>query len=272
VPQRVVYAILALALFGCVSLFGFVSSYVRMAWKVAHYNSLRQDFNSLRTRYQDLQKAADQTDEQLATLQLFANQVSVAYGIKQKIEGPADISGEGRLIPTFNESLEQYGFLRTATLTSSSRKDPKLWPANLVPAGWPVEGRLQGHFGRRTDPFSGEGAFHRGVDIIAPRGTPVRAAADGVVLFAAYMSGYGRLVVVDHANGLRTYYAHLSRFGVVAGQDVRRGQTLGTVGSSGRVTAAHLHYEVRQGGNAVDPYRYMARASLARTAKRDFPF
>jgi murein DD-endopeptidase MepM/ murein hydrolase activator NlpD len=272
VPQRVVYAILALALFGCVSLFGFVSSYVRMAWKVAHYNSLRQDFNSLRTRYQDLQKAADQTDEQLATLQLFANQVSVAYGIKQKIEGPADISGEGRLIPTFNESLEQYGFLRTATLTSSSRKDPKLWPANLVPAGWPVEGRLQGHFGRRTDPFSGEGAFHRGVDIIAPRGTPVRAAADGVVLFAAYMSGYGRLVVVDHANGLRTYYAHLARFGVVAGQDVRRGQTLGTVGSSGRVTAAHLHYEVRQGGNAVDPYRYMARASIARTAKRDFPF
>jgi len=246
VPQRVVYAILALALFGCVSLFGFVSSYVRMAWKVAHYNSLRED--------------------------LFANQVSVAYGIKQKIEGPADISGEGQLIPTFNESLEQYGFLRSATLTTSSRKNPKLWPANLVPSGWPVEGRLQGHFGRRTDPFSGEGAFHRGVDIIAPRGTPVRAAADGVVLFAAYMSGYGRLVVVDHANGLRTYYAHLSRFGVVAGQDVRRGQTLGTVGSSGRVTAAHLHYEVRQGGNAVDPYRYMARASVARTAKRDFPF
>ncbi|NUN02777.1 MAG: hypothetical protein HUU41_16835, partial [Bryobacteraceae bacterium] len=100
IPQRVVYGVLALALLGCFSLFGIVSSYVRMAWKVADYNSLRSEFNTLRARYQNLQNSANQTKEQLATLQVFATEVSIAYGIKQKLEGTTDISSEGRLIPT----------------------------------------------------------------------------------------------------------------------------------------------------------------------------
>lgn len=272
VPQRVVYGVLGLALLGCFSLFGFVSSYVRMAWKVANYNSLRQEVNSLRVRYQNLQSVANQTNEQLATLQLFASQVSVAYGIKQRLEGPTDISSEGRLIPTFHESLEQYDFLRSASISSLYHNYPRLWQINTRPSIWPVAGRLEGYYGRRTDPFSGEGAFHKGVDIIAPRGTPVRATADGVVMHAAYMSGYGRLVVIDHGNGLSTYYAHLARFEVIAGQEIRRGEILGTVGSSGRVTSPHLHYEVRRGGNPVNPGTYLEKAMIARAVKPDFPF
>ena len=273
VPQRVIYGVLGLALLGCFSLFGFVSSYVRMAWKVANYNSLRQEVNALRVRYQNLQNVANQTNEQLATLQLFATQVSVAYGIKQKLEGPADISSEGRLIPTFRETLEQYDFLRSANISGLSRNYPRLWQVNTRPSIWPVDGRLEGYFGRRTDPFSGEGAFHTGVDIIAPRGTPVRATADGVVVHAAYMSGYGRLVVIDHGNGIRTYYAHLSRFTVIAGQEIRRGEILGNVGSSGRVTSPHLHYEVRRGGNPLNPYTYhLGKSTVARAVKPDFPF
>jgi murein DD-endopeptidase MepM/ murein hydrolase activator NlpD len=135
-----------------------------------------------------------------------------------------------------------------------------------------VDGRLQGYFGRRTDPFSGEGAFHPGVDITAPVGTPVRATADGVVQHAEFSSGYGRLVVIDHLNGFQTCYAHLSRFAVVAGQEIRRGELVGYLGASGRVTAPHLHYEVRRHGSPINPYSFLAKASVAYVARRDFAF
>jgi len=272
VPQRVIYVVLGLALLGCVSLFGFVSSYARMAWKVADYNSLRSQFNTLMASYENLQKVAHQTDEQLATLQLFASQVSLAYGIKQKLEGPDGISAEGRLVPTFQESLEEYNFLRSASYSRSFRNYPHVWQVNSRPSLWPVDGRLRGFFGRRTDPFSGEGAFHRGVDILAPVGTPVRATADGVVRHAEFMSSFGRIVIIDHGGGLQTYYAHMSRFAVVAGQEIRRGELLGYVGISGRATAPHLHYEVRQHGNAVNPYSFLAKSPVASQVRRDFNF
>ena len=143
---------------------------------------------------------------------------------------------------------------------------------NVQPSIWPVEGRLMGGFGERTDPFSGEGAMHTGVDISAPTGTPVRTTADGIVTFAAWSSGYGQLVIVDHGGGFETYYAHLSRFAVVEGQEVRRGEQIGAVGSTGRVTAPHLHYEVRIGGAPVNPHPYLARAGVVQMVKKDFPF
>lgn len=270
VPQRLVYLILGLALLGGVSMFGFISSYVRMVWKVANYNSLREEVQALRARYENLASVADQTRVQLATLQLFATHVSVAYGIKEKLEGPADISGEGRLIPTFRESLEEYNFLRTANFSRFRHFGPR-WQANARPNMWPVEGRLQGPWGMRIDPFSGEGSFHRGVDIGAPYGTPVKATADGLVVQAGYVGGYGRLVVIDHGNGMQTWYAHLSRITVLPGQEVRRGEIIGGVGSSGRVTAPHLHYEVRIGGNPVNPSNYLQNA-LATPPKKDLPF
>jgi len=272
IPQRALYAVLILAVFGCFSVFGFVSSYVRMAWKVANYNSLRKETDSLRARYDSLQRVFNQTNEQLATLQLYAIEVSNAYGIKRKLEGPPDISGEGRLLPTFSESLEEYNFLKSASISTFRHSYPRLWQVNVRPSLWPVEGRVIGAFGRRSDPFSGEQAFHTGVDISGTVGTPVRATADGVVSEAEFVSGYGRLIVVDHGGGVQTYYAHLSRFDVIPGQEVRRGQIIGAVGASGRVTAPHLHYEVRLGGNPVNPYNFLARSSMARSVKPDLPF
>ncbi len=272
IPQKALYAVLIFAVFGCVSVFGFVSSYVRMAWKVANYNSLRQETDSLRARYDSLQRVFNQTNEQLATLQLYAIEVSNAYGIKRKLEGPSDISGEGRLVPTFSESLEEYNFLKSANISTFHHTYPRLWQVNVRPSLWPVEGRVIGAFGRRNDPFSGEQAFHTGVDISGVVGTPVRATADGVISEAQFVSGYGRLIVVDHGGGVQTYYAHLSRFDVIPGQEVRRGQIIGGVGASGRVTAPHLHYEVRLGGSPVNPYTFLARSSMARSSKPDLPF
>jgi murein DD-endopeptidase MepM/ murein hydrolase activator NlpD len=270
VPLTAVYAVMALAFLGCFSVFGFVSSYARMAWKVANYNALRKEVDALRTRYQKLQKVVNQTDRQMASLQLFANEVSIAYGIKQKLEGPQGIAAEGRLVPTVPESLAEYKVLRN--YSGAQTKFASRWHTNVQPSIWPVEGRLMGAFGARTDPFSGEGAWHTGVDISAPTGTSVVTTADGIVTYAGWSNGYGRLIIVDHGNGMETYYAHLSRFSVVEGQEVRRGEQIGAVGSTGRSTAPHLHYEVRQGGAPMNPYHYLAKAGVVELVKKDFPF
>ncbi|HUO28860.1 MAG TPA: M23 family metallopeptidase [Bryobacteraceae bacterium] len=270
VPLTVVYAVMALALLGCFSIFGFISSYARMAWKVANYNALRHEVDALRTRYQHLERVSNQTNQQMASLEMFASEVSIAYGIKQKLEGPVGIAQEGRLVPSFPESLAEYRYLRS--YHGLENNFARRWHTNVQPSIWPVEGRLMGGFGERTDPFSGEGAMHTGVDISAPTGTPVRAAGDGLVKFVGWSSGYGQLIIIDHGGGYETYYAHLSRFGVVEGQEVRRGDQIGNVGSTGRVTAPHLHYEVRIGGAPVNPHPYLARAGVVQMVKKDFPF
>jgi murein DD-endopeptidase MepM/ murein hydrolase activator NlpD len=276
IPHQAIYVILLLAVLGCFSVFGFVASYARMMWKVGNYNSLRQEADNLRVRYQDLQKKVSEKDTQLATLEMYAQEVSVAYGIKQKLEGPADISAEGALVPSFPESIQDYSFLRSADQISlKHRAARRLQPVISRPSVWPVVGRLMDGFGRRLDPFSGEGEreFHTGVDISAPTGSAVKVTADGIVTLAQFTSGgYGRMVVVDHGGGVETYYAHLSRIFVQVGQGVRRGETVGAVGSTGRVTAPHLHYEVRIGGNPVNPYNYMKSPIFDTAAKVDFPF
>jgi murein DD-endopeptidase MepM/ murein hydrolase activator NlpD len=134
------------------------------------------------------------------------------------------------------------------------------------------DGRLISFFGRRNDPFSADMAFHPGVDISGPIGTPVRAAADGVVSLAEYGGGYGRLVVIDHGGGVQTYYGHLSRIDVIAGEEIRRGEILGALGRSGRTTGPHLHYEVRIGGNPVNPYMFLANSAVSAASTRDLPF
>jgi murein DD-endopeptidase MepM/ murein hydrolase activator NlpD len=273
IPHQAIYGILGLAVLGCFSLFGFVSSYVRMALKVSSYNALKQEAEVLRGKYQNLQKIVNQTDEQLATLKLNAKEVSLMIGVKKSLIGPTDISTEGRLVPTFSETLEEYDTLKATTFARFDRNYMLRLQRNTQPNIWPIDGRLMGPFGRRSDPFSGEGAMHTGVDISAPMGTPVKSAADGVVSYAQYYGGYGKLVVVTHNTGMQTYYAHLSKFDVIAGQEIRQGELVGRVGSTGRVTAPHLHYEVRVGGVPVNPYRFLVRTvAVTQPVKSDFPF
>lgn len=271
VPYPVVYAVLALATLGAFSLIGFVSSYARMAWKVANYNNLRAEVETLRGRYQALQKVADQTNKDLASMQLLASEVTLAFGIKRRLEGPEDIAAEGRLVPTLHESLEEYNFLKAANFSRFHRRYPMQWQTNTRPSIWPVNGRPLSYFGRRDDPFTFGRAFHTGIDISAAPGTPVKATADGVVELSEWSGAYGKLVIIYHGNGIRTYYAHLSRFDAIAGQEVRRGQVIGASGSTGRVTSPHLHYEVRLGGSPVNPYPYM-KTGIALAAKKDLPF
>ena len=271
VPHQVIYAVLGLALLGCLSVFGFVSSYARMAWKVANYNALKREADVLRARYRNLQRTVNETNVQLASLQTLASEISVATGFKQKMEGPTSIAPEGKLAPTYSESLQEYYFLRSVSGFKRNAFSQR-FHSNGHPSIWPVNGRLEDGFGSRIDPFSGEGAHHTGVDIVAPTGTEVWATGDGVVSLAEWSGGYGRLVIVDHGNGIHTYYAHLSKILVLPGQEIRQSDTVGLVGSSGRVTAPHLHYEVRVGSTPVNPISYLKRPAVLEAVKKDLPF
>lgn len=127
-----------------------------------------------------------------------------------------------------------------------------------VPGLWPVLGELESGFGGRRNPFGGSSfEFHTGQDIDAPFGAPVIAAARGTVAYAGWQNGYGQLVVIDHGDGLTSRYGHLSRIHAAVGQSVKRGQLIGLVGSTGRSTGPHLHYEIRINDSPIDPRPYL---------------
>ncbi len=127
------------------------------------------------------------------------------------------------------------------------------------PTQRPVNGYITSGFGYRSHPLTGKKEFHKGLDVRAPRGSPIISPANGIVLSTNRNAGYGRMVVVDHGYGIVTRYGHVSKFFVKPGQRVKRGDRLATVGSTGRTTGPHLHYEVIRNGIAVNPTRYLAR-------------
>jgi murein DD-endopeptidase MepM/ murein hydrolase activator NlpD len=128
-----------------------------------------------------------------------------------------------------------------------------------IPSRRPVENmRLTSSFGSRSDPFTGRRARHNGIDIPGPIGTPIYATADGTVGRAQRVGGYGNYVEIEHGNAIQTRYGHLSAIAVVSGQRIRRGEILGYMGSTGRSTGSHLHYEVRIAGAPVNPIPFVA--------------
>jgi len=127
-----------------------------------------------------------------------------------------------------------------------------------VPSGWPVKGWITCGFGSRIDPFTGALSFHQGVDIANDIGTPIKVTADGVVNYADFeRGGYGNLVVINHGNGYMTRFGHMMKFVVSPGQHVKKGQIIGYLGTTGRSTAPHVHYEVLLNGVAVSPVKYL---------------
>jgi murein DD-endopeptidase MepM/ murein hydrolase activator NlpD len=132
----------------------------------------------------------------------------------------------------------------------------------FTPSIWPVDGKLESGFGVRRNPFGGSSSeFHTGQDIEVPWGTSVLAGAKGKVAFVGWQHGYGQLVVLDHGGGLTTRYGHLSELDVKLGQEVGRGEFIGRVGSTGRSTGPHLHYEVRINDEPVDPMQYLSTST-----------
>ena len=147
--------------------------------------------------------------------------------------------------------------LESRLVTVRSEVDKRAQLAAATPSIWPTHGWLSSSMGNRTDPLTGGRDFHPGLDISADKGDPVYATADGKVVHAASAGNYGNLVILEHGYGLETRYGHLSTFKITMGQQVKRGDLLGLVGSTGRTTGPHLHYEVRANGRILNPLQLL---------------
>jgi murein DD-endopeptidase MepM/ murein hydrolase activator NlpD len=236
-----------------------------MLWKVGNYNAVRHELETRTQQYRQLQATVNDTNQRLDSLQSLATEVAMTYGVMRyhpaafdQSDNPADTQD------AFDRTIEQYSFLKrnAAYIGVSSGGlhllDPtKFADTSYTPSIWPVMGHITDSFGERLDPFSGEGAFHTGVDVATDYGAPVHVTADGVVTIAENHAGYGRLVVVDHGFGITTWYAHLSAFSAVVGSRIKRGEVVGYTGISGRSTGPHVHYEVRVNNTPANPWRYM---------------
>lgn len=143
------------------------------------------------------------------------------------------------------------------------RVDNYLRTIKYMPLGKPVNGSISSKYGKRTDPVNKKKGIHEGVDIRGKRGDKIRATAGGVVIKAFKNGGYGNYVEIDHGNGYRTVYAHMQNYLVKKGESIEQGQIIGQVGSSGRSTGPHLHYEIRLNKKPVNPTKFMKVADLA---------
>jgi murein DD-endopeptidase MepM/ murein hydrolase activator NlpD len=283
-PLKYGYAFLCAAIVGAFTIVGLAGSYTRMLLKTENYNQVRAERETLRQNYQRMEAVAHNRSVQVASLGAIANEVTALYGLRQNRMDAARAkasAGASAASPTpaalaqndemtqqqVANTIDQFYQLRGEALsgqlarvmegglTSDLSGD---WTELAdAPSLWPVEGRVASSFGEREDPINGEGAFHSGIDIDAPYGTPVRAAGDGDVTGAEMAAGYGREVVIDHGHNLLTVYGHLSAFAVFPGQHVTRGEVIGYVGQSGRATGPHLHYEVRVHNVPVNPHKYL---------------
>ena len=228
---------------------------------------LTQQAKHLRTEYEN-QRLRAENEKQRQELEKLNNRVEKVEDTSRKLaeksgvveNAPRPGSG-GPALP-----LDEMGLATVIAKMGRLEEDMRGYEAVLrergyTPTLWPVEGTLEGGFGGRRNPFGGPGyEFHSGQDIEAPWGAPVISGASGKVIFVGWQNGYGQLVVVDHGGGLTTRYGHLSHIDVELNQTVGRGQLLGRVGSTGRSTGPHLHYEVRINDEPVDPLPYLLQS------------
>lgn len=266
VPIYILHVLAALAIVGGITVLAGVGSYSRMLWKADSYNTVRSERDTLKQQFTQLQTSVKDTNQRLNSLQSLATEVAMTYGFMHLRETPFG-STDDPATPEANygRSVEEFNFLqKNATSIAMAREglhllapQPGLGDASFTPSIWPVTGQIMSSFGERLDPFSGEGEFHRGVDISAAYGASIHVAADGVVVSADTRPGYGRLVVIDHGFGTTTWYGHLSGFNAVMGQQVHRGDIIGYAGTSGRATGPHVHYEIRLNGAPINPWRYL---------------
>ena len=297
IPMRYVYVFVAAAVTGMFTIAGMAGSYSRMLVKTESMNKLRQELAMTRTDYAHLEKKEHEKDVQVASLGSLASEVSAIYGLtagkltlphghfgtkKPVIDPKAPLKDDTASFTedSYYRSVDTFYALRDTATAGVLRQqlDTNLGVRSTlselavlddasgenVPDMWPILGPIASGFGQRIDPVLGEGVgeFHKGVDIGSPDGTPVHAPAAGRVVVAGMENGYGREIEIDHGNGIRTLYGHLSGFNVADGQNVVKGQVIGYVGHSGKTTGSHLHYEVQVHNTAVNPHKYL-RTTMA---------
>ena len=248
----------ALAVLGVALLYGFYG----LTQQAAHFRIERENA-----------RLREQNARQQQELQNLNNRVNAVEDTSRKLAEMSGISNPPAQAAPRGQGGPAHPVDSAAALavleSKTERLERQMWiyqdmvrGHGAIPSIWPVMGALEGGMGGRRNPFTGRGwEYHEGQDIDASYGTPVEAAANGRVTIAGRQRGYGNVIYIDHGAGLSTRYGHLSQINVTVGQTVTRGQTIGLVGSTGRSTGPHLHYEVRINNQPVDPKRYLPGAT-----------
>ena len=275
--MSVLYILAAIGAISFLVTLGLGFSYAKMAFIVADYNKLQAENVDLKVQKKNLEVSTVRLGTKLTALENLSEKLisliqndslnkrfpklTVRAVGGSKVDYPtADLIGNSNLRSDVDVLKD-----RTTDLESQMRllESVAVTRANIIrytPTIWPVKGNISSHYGSRPDPFNGDAEMHLGLDISALYGSLVHAPADGIVVYAQRKSAYGNLVVLDHGNGLTTRHGHLSRFNVHVGQRVHKNDVIAFVGTTGRSTAPHLHYEVRLNDRPVNPRTYLPRS------------
>jgi murein DD-endopeptidase MepM/ murein hydrolase activator NlpD len=265
-----------LAAIGVLSFFvavGLGFSYTKMSFKAADYDKLQAENTNLKVQKKNLELAALKLGEKIDHLQnisekiqnLLENDTTTNRG---KLNGPAvggskvdyptaELLGASNLKTGIDELKSRTSEMEEHLSMLNDVAEQRVTRWRLTPNIWPVKGAITSHYGSRSDPFNGDAEMHPGLDISALYGSQIHAPADGKVIYAQRMAAYGNLLIIDHGNGVTTRYGHLSRFSARVGQKVKKNEVVGYVGTTGRTTAPHLHYEVRLNDRPQNPKKYL---------------
>ncbi len=274
-PARLLHA------FGVIGVISFLVSvalgfaYTQMAFKVADFDKLQAENNELKIETKNLEISAQELGSRVTALETVSEKltkvmesdvfarpfakpnITVAGGSREN-QATATLSSDSLrnnvalLLDRTNDLQSHFKLLEEVT-------QKRAVAIRQTPTIWPLQGPIVSRFGSRPDPYTGDAEMHLGLDIVGNYGSAVKAPADGEVVYANRKSDYGNLIILNHGNGLTTRYGHLNGFNVHVGQRIQKGEVIAGVGMTGRATAPHLHYEVRQYDRPVNPQLYLPR-------------
>jgi murein DD-endopeptidase MepM/ murein hydrolase activator NlpD len=215
----------------------------------AEKHKLAQEIKTMASEKQEIEKERHLLNSKLKSLESKLRSIEDYLSKRGVIKSSSPVGGRSTDKVSYDLSYLQFLEKRADYLHTSIRG---------IPLGYPVYGKITSHIGWRKNPFGGGYEFHSGIDIDAPQGSKVRATADGVVVLAGWYGDYGKTVIIRHPSGYLTLYAHLSHIDVKERQKVKAGDVVGRVGSTGRSTGPHLHYEVIRDNKPIDPSVFLA--------------
>lgn len=267
IPIQALYVLAAIGVLSFFVAVGLGFHYIGMASRMANFKSLEAENAKLKVDTRQLLLSTSQLSRRIAALEDEADIIHKAMQedplLRKLTTKTPSMGGSTSNVPTADLESSALGSLDAlnARLDDLERElaplDAGTKYLRSTPSMWPLNGPIASHYGGRLDPFTQDADVHLGIDIVAPKGTPVKATADGVVRVSSRQSEYGNLIVLEHPNGFSTRYGHLFAFKVMAGQTVHKNDVIGYVGMTGRATGPHLHYEVRLNDKAVNPRPYL---------------
>ncbi len=268
VSHRFLFSILSLVTSSlCLSTFFSVQYFTSLS-QTHELSKLRHENRELQTSNEQFSKSVESLRTQLRTVEDRTRKLAIYAGITTLDEasqgGTGGLRNDELTGNPYRDDVDKMAFRSHRLQKDLNALEQKFIAQSRLlsstPSVAPVRGILTDGFGGRSDPFTGEAGQHNAVDISSAVGQPVRAPADGIVVKAEWANGYGNVIYISHGYGYSTRYGHLSSFAIRPGSRVKRGDVIGYVGSTGRSTGPHLHYEVRVNNNPVNPLEYILNA------------